>query len=194
MGLTRGVLNRLQTLLGVGLVRLINNSGAVQKLQVRVGPEVLDDIAFFESYGFTFAPHDDAECLVASLGGKRDRSVVIKVGDRRYRLKGLKKGEVALYTDEGDSIVLKRGREIAVTAGTKLTVSAPDSEFTGNVSVGGNMTVAGNSDVTGNATVGGALNVTGIITGSDVKAGSISLLTHKHGGVTAGDKTTGEPQ
>ncbi|MCT2388796.1 hypothetical protein [Erwinia pyrifoliae] len=40
--------------------------------------------------------------------------MVITVADRRYRLTGLKSGEVAMYSDEGDSIVLRRGNRVEV--------------------------------------------------------------------------------
>lgn len=48
------------------------------------------------------------------LGGNRAQGLAVKVDDRRYRLKGLACGEVALYTDEGDKIHLERGNLIVI--------------------------------------------------------------------------------
>ena len=46
------------------------------------------------------------------MGGKTSHGIVIATEHGSYRLKALKTGEVALYTDEGAKIVLKRGRLI----------------------------------------------------------------------------------
>ena len=97
-------------------------------------------------------------------------TIVVAVDDRRYRLRSLQQGEVAIYTDEGDKIVLKRGGTIEVTAATKLRVVSPLVEITGNVTVAGTLT----------ATV-------------DVVGGGKSLKNHVHGGVAAGGSTTGAP-
>jgi len=65
--------------------------------------------------------------------------VVVATADGRYRLP-LVDGEVALYTDEGDYIHLKRGRLIEVVtdtlvvrAKTKVVLDTPLVEATGDV-------------------------------------------------------------
>ncbi|KAA5937610.1 phage baseplate assembly protein V [Pantoea sp. Bo_2] len=95
-----------------------------------------ENVEHLESYGFTSAPQNGAEAVILFPGGDRSHGVVLAVGDRRYRLKGLKQGEVAIYTDEGDSIVLKRGNviemstgELKVTATKKIGLTAPDIEL-----------------------------------------------------------------
>lgn len=143
--MVRELLHRIQAMIGFALVRSINASGGIQLMQVKMGSEVLDKVPYVESYGFTAVPQDDAECLVASLGGNRNRPVVLAVGDRRYRLKGLAKGEVAMYTDEGDCIHIKRGGVISVSASTRVEIDSPTSTFSGNVDITGNLAVAGES-------------------------------------------------
>ena len=59
-------------------------------------------------------------------GGNRTSGIVVCVEDKRYRLKGLESGEVALYTDEGDSLVLKRDNTIEINT-KKFIVNAQDS-------------------------------------------------------------------
>lgn len=52
------------------------------------------------------------------------------------------------------------------------------------------ITMSGND-----VSIAGNLSVSGTITaGTDVKVGTISLKTHKHGGVTSGGSSTGTPQ
>jgi phage gp45-like len=76
---------------------------------------------FFQQYGMTSFPKAGAEGLVIKKG-----NVIFLVAsdDRRYRV-SLAEGEVALYTDEGDKIHLKRG-EIDITSIAKVVVTAPE--------------------------------------------------------------------
>lgn len=59
-----------------------------------------------------------------------------------------------------------------------------------------NVTVnATNTTINSTSTLNGDLTVNGQITATgDILSGAISLITHVHGGVTSGDKTTGVPQ
>ncbi|MCP4352284.1 MAG: phage baseplate assembly protein [Desulfobacterales bacterium] len=97
------------------VVKLVNDDEGIQTLQVKLlADELMGDVERFQNYGFTSCPLPGAEGIAVFISGDRDHGVVLSVDDRRYRLKGLKAGEVALYTDEGDSIVFKRGNNIEV--------------------------------------------------------------------------------
>lgn len=76
----------------------------------------------FQQYGFASRPLPGAEGILLFIGGS-DNAVVIATEDRRYRL-ALEDGEAALYSDEGDKVHLKRGREIHILSGGKVTVEA----------------------------------------------------------------------
>ena len=115
---------KIRLMLTRGVVKLIDPSTLLQELQVvAVGDEVLDRIEHWEQYGYTSHPKPGSEALLAAIGGDRDHLVVVSVADRRFRLKGLAEGEVALYSDEGDVIHFKRGKELLVQTG-KLTANA----------------------------------------------------------------------
>ncbi|WP_431477838.1 phage baseplate assembly protein domain-containing protein [Massilia eburnea] len=58
--------------------------------------------------GFTSVPKPGAEGVVVFVGGNRDHGLVIAVEDRRFRLKGLASGEVAIYDDQGQKVHLTR--------------------------------------------------------------------------------------
>lgn len=99
-----------------------------------------ENIEHLEPYGFTSVPFPGAETLAVFPDGDRSHGVVIVAADRRYRLKGLKGGEVALYTDEGDSVVLHRGRVIDIitetlniSASTAVNMDTPNLTVTGNI-------------------------------------------------------------
>lgn len=131
-----------------GTITLINDETKLQKVQAKfLADEVLDDLDRYQDYGFTSKPKPGAEALAIFFGGRRSNGAVIKVDDRRYRIKGLQDGEVAIYTDEGDKIVLKRGNKIEVTtheyivnASTKIKFTTPlfevdaaNSNYTGKI-------------------------------------------------------------
>lgn len=130
------LLRRLRTIATRGVVKLVDPATMLQELQVAaLGDELLDKIEHWESYGFTSSPHEGAEALLLSLGGDRDHTVAVNVADRRYRIKGLESGEVALYTDEGDVIHFKRGNHIYVDAMTKVTVKAPNVDVVASTEI-----------------------------------------------------------
>ena len=66
------------------------------------------------------------------VGGSRDHWLAIAVDDRRYRIRNLTAGEVAIYSDQGDKVVIKRGGTIEVTASTKVVLTTPVVELAGN--------------------------------------------------------------
>ncbi|MNG09125.1 Bacteriophage Mu Gp45 protein [compost metagenome] len=124
-----------------------------------------------EPYGFTACPLAGAEALAGFIGGDRSHAVVIVVADRRFRLQGLKSGEVALYTDEGDFIHFKRGRVIDIETVT-LNVKATDSV---------------NFDTP-------LITSTGRIeSAGDQIASGVSQVNHQHSDVQSGNGQSGPP-
>lgn len=137
-----------------GVVVLANSARKLQSLQLRItAGEAKDDMEHFEPYGITSCPLEGAEALAAFIGD-RSHGVVLVVSDRRYRLQALAPGEVALYTDEGDVVHLKRGRVIEVKTGT-LKISAdtavefdtPVIRTTGRIESAGDQVAVGISQV-----------------------------------------------
>ncbi|BAE75627.1 phage assembly protein [Sodalis glossinidius str. 'morsitans'] len=101
------------------VIQRLNNTTACQQVDISImAGETKDGMEYLEPYGFTSTAHSGAEGVALFVSGDRSHGIVINVDDRRYRLKGLKEGEVAIYTDEGDSILLKRGRLIEATTET----------------------------------------------------------------------------
>lgn len=154
--------------------------------------EQFQDAELFQHYGYTSAPPDGAEHVILPIGGKSAHGVSVASEHRASRKRGLKPGETALYTAEGDYILLKNGRIIEVLAGTALTVNAPtvtvtattkvlldtpQTELTGALTVAGTITGQGGLAISGGsgAQITGDLQATG-----DIKSGNISLPGHNH--------------
>jgi phage baseplate assembly protein V len=142
------LLNPLKDRVMLGIARAVlksvDDEKKLQRMQIEVlKGEVRDSVERFQEYGFTSNALAGAEVVVAFPAGDRAHGLIIAVDDRRYRLKALQNGEVALYTDEGDKVHLKRGRQIEVVAGTKVTIDTPQTRITGNVQIDGQLHVDG---------------------------------------------------
>ncbi|AGL83049.1 prophage MuSo2, baseplate assembly protein V [Pseudomonas protegens CHA0] len=162
----------LTRLLARGTVVLAHSANKLQSLQMRLtAGEVNDDMEHFEPYGFTSNPLAGAEGIATFLGGDRSHGVVLVVADRRYRLKALAAGEVAIYTDEGDKIHFKRGRVIDIDTAT-LNIRASSGVIIDSPT----------------------LSMSGkIVSQGDQVAAGISQINHVHSGVQPGPGQTGVP-
>jgi len=121
---------RLALLMGKGIVTLSKEDQGNQRLQVQLlADEVRDDMERLQEYGFTSRPLSGAEAVVLFPNGSRELGLVIAIDDRRYRLQPLEEGEVALYTDEGDKVHMKRGGTIEIVAASMVKVDSPAIEL-----------------------------------------------------------------
>ncbi|WP_234099664.1 phage baseplate assembly protein V [Enterobacter roggenkampii] len=117
----------LQNLLARAVVTGLNTAKKCQMLQVELMPgEPKENVEHLEPYGFTSAPLTGAEGFALFPDGDRSHGVILMVADRRYRIKGLAAGEVAIYTDEGDTLTFKRGNIVELKTKT-LNVNAAEA-------------------------------------------------------------------
>lgn len=159
-------------MIGRAIVSLVNDATKMQALQVTImAGQTPDDVEHFQHYGFTSVPKTGAEGIALAIGGSTGHTVVINVDDRRFRLKALQGGEVALYDDLGHKVHLTRDGIVIDGAGQDIRfINAPTVRVETNLHVVGAITATG-----------------------DITAGAISLQTHRHSGVTAGGAQTGTP-
>ncbi|OSD65531.1 phage baseplate protein [Salmonella enterica subsp. enterica serovar Rough O:d:1,7] len=105
-----------------------DSAAVVQRIQAQgIGNENLQGAELFQHYGFTSHPQPGTMGIVLPLGGVSSHGIVIATEHGAYRLKSLKPGEVALYTDEGAKIVLRRGKLIEADCET-FRVNCTDFE------------------------------------------------------------------
>ena len=127
----RGVLTALNTAPGVQLAQADALSG-----------EQIQAAELMQHYGLTSAPPPGTMVVALPIGGRTAHSIIIATEHASYRLTGLASGEVALYTDEGDRIHLKRGRVVEIdtqtlriNAGTAVELNTPLVTTTGELRV-----------------------------------------------------------
>lgn len=167
---------RIRLMASRAMVRLVMDAPGVQKVQVSLlEGEAGDNVDRLQQYGFTSVPHPGAEGVFLSLNGSRDQGVVVVVDDRRFRLKGLSGGEVAVFDDLGHAVILNRdgiridgaGHPVRVFNSPHVLADTPLFEVTGNLKVGGGIVAAGSASVGGDV----------------MAAGSVSDLGGSHGSV-----------
>lgn len=191
-----------------GVLTLVKAAGNVQLVQVDgLAGEQLQDNELFQHYGYTSNPPAGTMAIVLPMGGKTAHGIIIATEHGNYRLKNLESGEVAIYSDEGDSVILKRGRLIEVTTET-LRINTQVMEVNASASIDFNtpmvntdqaLNVSGLTTLTGGMAVSGGSGSTATITGNLVTTGTITNngkaidSTHQHSGVLAGAANTGTP-
>lgn len=142
----RQISSRVASAIVRGVVSLVDDSTKAQILKVELlAQETRERVERIQQYGFTSHPFPGAEVVALGVGGNRDHTVIIAVDDRRYRLKGLAGGEVALYDDQGQKLVVTRtGVEVTglnitlkeLNPGSgKITLDANEIELNGGTSV-----------------------------------------------------------
>lgn len=123
---------RVRLMVSRAVLAAVNDAGGIQVVQVKLlEGEVRDGVERMQNYGVSSVPLPGAEGVMVCVGGDRDHGIVIAMDDRRYRIKGLQAGEVAVYTDEDKEphhhrIIFKRGGAIEVL-GKNITVTATET-------------------------------------------------------------------
>ncbi|CDH05328.1 phage baseplate assembly protein V [Xenorhabdus bovienii] len=176
-----------------------DSRGKVQTIQAEgLAGEQLQGQELFQHYGYTSNPPPGTMGIVLPLNGRTSHAIVIATENGAYRLAGLKTGEVAVYTDEGAKIVLKRGRLIEVDCDTyrvncqafevnaaiKADFNTPLVTISEQLTVMAQITGHGGMAIQGGkgATFEGNISQTAgnYQTTGDVQAGNIALKGHKH--------------
>lgn len=113
---------RLRLMASRCVLTLISDVPGIQIVQVKMlDGEIRAGIERMQQYGITSVPLPGAEGVYLSLGGDRDHGVVIADDDRRYRIRSLEGGELAVHTwknqeAHGHRIVFKNDGSISVFA------------------------------------------------------------------------------
>lgn len=98
---------RVQLMVGRAIITAANDSTNIQQVSVKIyADDVKDKTESFSQFGFTSNPPNGTECIILSVGGNRDHSVIVATENRDLRLKGLAPGDSAQYNKNGKYIKL----------------------------------------------------------------------------------------
>lgn len=181
----RSMANRAQV---TGVVESLQR----QNLQLQIeNDEAVDDIERFQNYGMTSYPPVGSEAVVMALKGSLDQRVAVAVEKKDLRPKG-EQNDVIVYHAEGHQIRLTSSGKIIVTAtdvifeaANSFTIISPETLIQGPLHVTGGIS----TDLGIFAT--GGITSSSVVGGSDLTAGNISYLGHKHR--DAENRLTGTP-
>ncbi|WP_339860376.1 phage baseplate assembly protein V [Thalassospira alkalitolerans] len=147
--LIRPLKRRVFLMVSRAVIKIINDAEGIQKLQlVGYDGELHEGVERFQEYGFTSHPKSGAEAVVVAVAGNRGHSLVIALDDRKFRLKSLQPGEMAIYDDLGQKVHLKRdgiyvetplkleaivGSSARLIAPAGVRLETPNLEVTGEI-------------------------------------------------------------
>ena len=124
---------RVMGMITRGVIEAVDDAPTLQTVQISgMEGELFDGVEHFQPYGFAAHPHTDAEAILLSAGGTRSHGLVIIAADRRYRLRAMEAGEVAIYDDLDQVVRLKRDG-IFVSSPFKIDIEAPEVTVTADV-------------------------------------------------------------
>ncbi|WP_429913865.1 phage baseplate assembly protein V [Klebsiella pneumoniae] len=119
-----------------GRLTRVKSDLSIQQVQVNgLAGEKLQDAELFQHFGFTSCPPAGTQCIVLPIGGQTSHSIIIATENGAYRLQ-VASGEVAIYSDEGAFVHIKKGRIVEVECDEyhvktkKYTVKAEDYDVT----------------------------------------------------------------
>lgn len=143
---------RVMNMVARGRLSGTDDGEGMQFIQVSLlAGEAKARVERFQQYGFSSVAPAGSEAVALFVAGGRDHGIVMSIDNRRSRIRGQSEGDVAMYTDEGDFIVLKRGNVVEIgtdhfvlRAEVAVTIEAPAVIIRAEtVSIEGNLNVAG---------------------------------------------------
>ncbi|MGK3234574.1 phage baseplate assembly protein domain-containing protein [Klebsiella quasipneumoniae] len=129
----RHIANRIASMLGVGRVTAMQDTGGTQSVQYQTPLEVASAHRLAE-FGFSSGLPVGTDVVLAFLGGDRSNPVVIATNHQGYRHSDLSPGETVMYnqwglyiqlTEAGISIDAK-GQDVTVNNAKNLTATATE--------------------------------------------------------------------
>lgn len=125
------------------LVVMSDDEKALQTLQVKLpGGEVWSGLERLQNFGFTSRPKKGAQVGVALLN--EDDGFAFVVDDRRYRVKALAAGDVAMYDAHGNVLKFTKDK-VFLSAVVPVDVDSPLTTFKGAVVFDKTVQVKGNA-------------------------------------------------
>jgi phage baseplate assembly protein V len=130
-----------------------DDSGPVHKVQSRnpTTPEIFPSLNVIQQFGLSSHAPVGSDAVALFIGGDRSNGLIVATNNQTFRLRNLNAGEVALYSQWGDTITIKQGNTISVTSKGTVEVEAPSVMIAGPG--GGKATVHLAGDIIASGTI-----------------------------------------
>lgn len=122
--MTEPIKRAIQLSIGRAVLATVRDSSGIQEVKVQLFAGETREMERFQNYGFSSVPLPNAEGACVFISGNREHGICLAIDDRRYRLKNLPNGAVALYDASGTKIVLTNDGSVEVNAATQVNVNS----------------------------------------------------------------------
>lgn len=151
---TKGLWDRIQAMVGKAILAAVQDSGNIQVVKVSgLADETQDGVERVQNYGVTSVPPEGGEVVLVFVGGNREHPVAIAADHGKSRPKGLKPGEVCLYSKHGQAVYLTEDGAVEFRTGgngsTLPTTVVATFDKDGKLLLGGDTLAATAGVVTG---------------------------------------------
>lgn len=134
--------NRMRGLVRRMKPKSVNDAGEMQTVSGTVlNGEHRSDVEVLQPHGFSSVPGEGSMMVVIAVGGDQGDLVGLPIGSPKGRMGGLKPGESMVYGSAGQRILMKADGSVDIQSATKVTLTSPNFELTGNVKITGNLDV-----------------------------------------------------
>lgn len=152
-----------------------NCAGPVQLAQAAgLADELLQNVELMQQFGLTSHPPAGTQCVVLPVGGKTSHSLIIATEHGDYRMRALASGEVAIYNQWGDHVLLRTDRRMQVVSALAVDITTPLVTMSGDLHVAGSVVAQGDVSDHGVKSMLGMRNVYNAHTHSDPQGGQVS--------------------
>lgn len=118
------VRSRLEMMLVKAMIEGVDDSQPLQLVKISaLADETQDGMERLQNYGLSSVPTVGSEAFAAYLNGNRDHGVVVVCDSGEHRPTQLKRGEVTVYSQHGQSILLKEDGTVEINGATDITLN-----------------------------------------------------------------------
>jgi phage baseplate assembly protein V len=115
MSVVNKITRRMQNIVTKVLVKAVYDSDQIQLVKISgLYDEVTDKVERIQNYGLTSNPPQNSEGVSLCLSGDKDHQIVIACDSGVYRVQ-VENGEVAIYSQYGQKILLAKNGNIETT-------------------------------------------------------------------------------
>jgi phage baseplate assembly protein V len=117
------IANRVKQYLGLARIDSVSDANELQLVKITgLADEEQSNLERIQDYGITSNPPVGSEAVVLYVGGNKDHGVVIKTDSGEFRIQPLESGEVCIYSQHGQKILLDENGDIVFNDGTDFMV------------------------------------------------------------------------
>jgi len=114
----------IQLSIGRAVLATVTDSTGIQEVKLQLFAGEVKEMERFQNYGFTSVPLATAEGICVFVSGNREHGICLAIEDRKFRLKDLGSGSVAIYDASGTKIVLTNDGEIEINGASQININS----------------------------------------------------------------------